>query len=38
MVAEVSDKDLGKLAEKMMAQCKTEGDVDAFTKALRKQF
>ena len=38
MEAEVSDKDLNKLAEQMMAQLKTEGDVDAFTKALRKQF
>jgi len=38
MVVAVSDKDLNKLAEKMMAQLKTEGDVDAFTKALRKQF
>jgi len=38
MVVAVSDKDLNKLAEQMMAQIKTEGDVDAFTKALRKQF
>ena len=38
MVAEMSDKELNKLAEQMMAQLKTEGDVDAFTKALRKQF
>ena len=38
MAMQVSEKDLNKLAEKMMAQLKTEGDVDAFTKALRKQF
>ena len=38
MVAAVSKKDLNKLAEQMMAQLKTEGDVEAFTKALRKQF
>lgn len=38
MVAEVSDKDLNKLAEQMMAQLGTEGDVDAFAKALRKKF
>lgn len=38
MAIHVSDKDLNKLAEQMMAQLKTEGDVDAFTKALRKQF
>lgn len=38
MAIQVSDKDLNKLAEEMMAQLKTEGDVDAFTKALRKQF
>jgi putative transposase len=38
MVIEVSDKELTKLAEQMMAQLTTEGDVDAFAKALRKQF
>ena len=38
MAIQVTDKDLNKLAEQMMAQLKTEGDVDAFTKALRKQF
>ena len=38
MVVEVSDNDLDKLAEEMMAQLDTEGDVDAFTKALRKKF
>ena len=38
MAIQMSDKDLNKLAEQMMAQLKTEGDVDAFTKALRKQF
>jgi len=38
MVAEMSDKDLSKLAEQMMAQLTTESDVDAFTKALKKQF
>ena len=38
MVADVSDKDLNKLAEQLMAQLTTEGDVNAFTKALRKQF
>ena len=38
MVVAVSKKDLNKLAEQMMAQLKTEGDVEAFTKALRKQF
>ena len=37
MAKHVSDKGLNKLAEQMMAQLKTEGDVDAFTKAFRKQ-
>lgn len=38
MVAVMSDKNLSKLAEKMMPQLITEGDVVGFTKALKKQF
>ena len=38
MVAAVSDKDLNKLAEQLMAELGTEDNVEAFTKALRKQF
>ena len=38
MVVALSDKDLNKLSEQMMVQLKIEGDVDAFTKAQRKQF
>lgn len=38
MVSEVSNDDMKSLAEKLMTQLKTEGDIDAFTKALRKQF
>ena len=38
MVLEVNDKEMSKLAEQMMAKLNTEGDVEAFTKALRKQF
>lgn len=38
MASEVIDKDLNKLAEQMMTQWITGGDVDAFTKALRNQF
>ena len=38
MEALVSGKDLNKLAEQMMTKLRSEGDVEAFTKALRKQF
>lgn len=38
MVEQVNEKDLNKLAEKLMNELKTEGDVDAFSKVLRKQF
>jgi len=38
MVVEVSEQDLNKLAKEMMAQLETQSDVEAFTKALRKQF
>lgn len=38
MVTEVNDKDLSKLAVQMMSQLESEGDVDAFTEALKKQF
>lgn len=38
MVVAVSDKDLNKLAEQLMAELGTEDNVEAFTKALRKQF
>ena len=34
MAIQVSDKDLNKLAEQMMAQLKTEGDVDALSVSL----
>ncbi len=38
MDLEVRDKDPNKLAEQLMAELGTEGNVDAFTKALRKKF
>jgi len=38
MATEVNEKELNELAKKMMGELKGEKDVDAFTKALRKQF
>lgn len=38
MTAQVNEKELNELAAKLMGELKGEKDVDAFTKALRKQF